>query len=99
VPVGSGLAGGVLAVRVADLVVADGADGTELLAPAAVGTVRAGDLVAWCTVVAVTSVVLDEDGLLGADGWLGWKSISARASWNRLSLRPRRPRPGPSVGG
>jgi hypothetical protein len=96
----------VLAVRVADLVVADGADGTELLAPAAVEPVRAGDLVAWCTVVAVTPVVLDEDGLLGADGWLpdhvrlgGWRSIWARASWNRLSLRPHRPRPGPSVGG
>jgi hypothetical protein len=35
VPVGSGLAGGVLVVRVADLVVADCADGTELLAPGA----------------------------------------------------------------
>jgi hypothetical protein len=70
VPVGSGLAGGVLAVRVADLVVADGADGTELLVPGAVGSVRAGDLVAWCTVVAVTPVVLDEGGRMGADSWL-----------------------------
>jgi hypothetical protein len=32
VPVDSGLAGGVLAVRVADLVVVDGAGGTQLLA-------------------------------------------------------------------
>jgi Insertion element 4 transposase N-terminal/Transposase DDE domain len=70
VPVGSGLAGGVLAVRVADLVVADGADGTELLAPGAAGPVRDGDLVAWCTVVAVTPAVLDEDGRVGAEGWL-----------------------------
>jgi hypothetical protein len=41
-PEGAGLAGGVLAVRVADLVVVDAADGTELLAPAAVGPVRDG---------------------------------------------------------
>ena len=68
--VGPGLAGGVLAVRVADLVVADGADGTELLVPGMVGRVRDGDLVAWCTVVAVTPAVLDEDGRMGADGWL-----------------------------
>jgi hypothetical protein len=60
----------VLAVRVDDLVVADGADGTELLAPGAVGPVRAGDLVAWCTVVAVTPAVLDEGGRVGAEGWL-----------------------------
>jgi len=33
VPMGSGLAGGVLAVRAADLIVADGADGIELLVP------------------------------------------------------------------
>lgn len=59
-----------LAVRVADLVVADGVDGFELLAPGVVRPVRDGDLVAWCTVVAVTPAVLDEDGRLGADGWL-----------------------------
>ena len=89
-PVGSGLAGGVLAVRVADLVVADGADGTELLAPGAVGPVRDGDLVAWCTVVAVTPAVLDEDGRLGADGWLpdhvrlgGLEEYLGEGSWNR----------------
>ena len=70
VPVGVELAGGVLAVRVADLVVADGVDGFELLAPGAVGPVRDGDLVAWATVVAVTPAVLGEDGRLGADGWL-----------------------------
>jgi hypothetical protein len=70
VPVGSGLAGGVLAVRVADLVVVDAADGTEFLAPGGVGPVRDGDLVAWCTVVAVTPAVLDEHGRPGVDGWL-----------------------------
>jgi hypothetical protein len=70
VPVGAGLAGGVLAVRVDDLVVVDGADGAELLAPGAVGPVRDGDLVAWCTVVAVTPAVLDEGGRVGAEGWL-----------------------------
>jgi hypothetical protein len=66
-PVGSGLAGGVVAVRVADLILADAADGTELLAP---GPVREGDLVAWCTVVAVAPALLDEGGRIGADGWL-----------------------------
>ncbi len=70
VPVGAGLAGGVLAVRVADLVVADAAGGAELLAPGPVGPVRDGDLVAWCTVVAVTPAVFDENGRIGADGWL-----------------------------
>jgi hypothetical protein len=64
------LAGGVIAVRVADLVVADGVDGTDLLVPGTVGLVRDGDLVAWCAVVAVAPAVLDEDGRLGADGWL-----------------------------
>jgi len=70
VPMGSGLAGGVLAVRAADLIVADGADGIELLVPVGVGQVRDGDLVAWCTVVAVTPALLDEDGRVGAEGWL-----------------------------
>jgi hypothetical protein len=70
VPPGAALAGGVLAVRVADLVVADAADGTELLVPGTVGPVRDQDLVAWCTVVAVTPTVLDERGRVGADGWL-----------------------------
>jgi hypothetical protein len=60
----------VLAVRVADLVAVDAADGTEVLAPVSAGPVRAGDLVAWCTVVAVTPAVLDEGGRLGAEGWL-----------------------------
>jgi hypothetical protein len=59
-----------LAVRVADLVVADGADGSEMLAPGQARAVRDGDLVAWCTVVAVTPAVLDQDGRLGAEGWL-----------------------------
>lgn len=70
VPAGSGLAGGVIAVRVADLVVADGADGADLLAPVSAGPLRDGDLVAWTTVVAVAPAVLDEDGRLGAEGWL-----------------------------
>jgi hypothetical protein len=64
------LAGGVLAVRVADLAPVDAIDGTDLLAPTAAGPVRDGDLLAWCTVVAVAPAVLDEDGRLGADGWL-----------------------------
>lgn len=70
VPAGSGLAGGVLAVRVADLVAVDAVDGTDLLAPATANPVRDGDLMAWCTVVAVAPATLDEDGRLGADGWL-----------------------------
>jgi hypothetical protein len=59
-----------LAVRVADRVVVDGVDGAELLAPGAVGPVRDGDLVAWCTVVAVTSAVVDDAGRIAAQGWL-----------------------------
>ena len=70
VPAGSGLAGGVLAVRVADLVSVDAADGTDLLVPAAAGLVRDGDLVAWCTVVAVAPATVGEDGRLAANGWL-----------------------------
>ena len=69
-PEGSGLAGGVLAVRVADLVWADGVDGADLLMPGQARAVRDGDLVAWCTVVAVTPAVLDDNGRIGADGWL-----------------------------
>jgi hypothetical protein len=60
----------VLAVRVADLVQVDAADGGEVLAPGSAGPVRDGDLVAWCTVVAVAPAVLDEQGQLGAEGWL-----------------------------
>jgi len=60
----------VLAVRVADLVWADGADGADLLTPGQARAVRDGDLVAWCTVVAVTPAVFDENGRIGADGWL-----------------------------
>jgi hypothetical protein len=70
VPVGYGLAGGVVAVRVADLVVTDGAHGTDLLAPETAGPLREGDLVVWCTVVAVTPAVVDEAGRVGADGWM-----------------------------
>jgi hypothetical protein len=64
------LAGGVLAVRVADLVVVDAGGGSDLLAAGASGPVRDGDLMAWCTVVALAPAVLDEGGRLGADGWL-----------------------------
>jgi Insertion element 4 transposase N-terminal/Transposase DDE domain len=67
---GSGLAGGVLAVRVADLVEVDTADDTGLLAPGSAGPVRDGDLVAWCTVIAVAAASVDEHGRVGADGWL-----------------------------
>ncbi len=59
-----------LAVRVADLVPADGVDGADLLTPGPTRAVRDGDLVAWCTVVAVAPAVLDENGRIGADGWL-----------------------------
>jgi hypothetical protein len=69
-PVGAGLAGGVVAVRVADLVAVDGADGTVLLVWAAAGPVRDGDLVAWTTVVVVTPAILDGGGRVGAEGWL-----------------------------
>jgi hypothetical protein len=69
-PEGSGLAGGVLAVRVADLVLAEGVDRADLLTPGQARAVRDGDQVAWCTVVAVTSAVLDANGRIGADGWL-----------------------------
>ena len=69
-PEGAGLAGGVLAVRVADLVLADGVDGADLLTPGQARAVRDGDLVAWCTVVAVAPAVVDENGRIGADGWL-----------------------------
>jgi Insertion element 4 transposase N-terminal/Transposase DDE domain len=69
-PPGSGLAGGVLAVRVADLVWADGMDGADVLVAGQARAVREGDLVAWCTVVAVTPAALDDIGRVGADGWL-----------------------------
>jgi Insertion element 4 transposase N-terminal/Transposase DDE domain len=69
-PQGSGLAGGVLAVRVADLVWVDGVGGADVLMPGQARAVREGDLVAWCTVVAVTPAVLDDNGRVGADGWL-----------------------------
>ena len=68
VPEGEGLAGGVLAVRAADLAAA--VDGSDLLVPTQVGPVGDGDLVVWCTVVAVTPVVVDGQGRLAADGWL-----------------------------
>jgi hypothetical protein len=103
-PQGSGLAGGVLAVTVADQVLADGVDGAELLVPGAVGPVRDGDLVPWCTVVAVTPAVFDENGRIGPTGGCqttcvsaGWKSTWATAWWSRPSAR--RLRPGANANG
>jgi hypothetical protein len=69
-PVGAGLAGGVVAVRLADLAAVDGVDGTPVLVATGPARPRDGDLVAWCTVTAVAPAVLDADGRLGAEGWL-----------------------------
>ena len=69
-PLGAGLAGGTVAVRLADLAAADGANGSPVLVPTAGGQVRDGELVAWCTVTAVAPAVLDAHGRLAADGWL-----------------------------
>lgn len=70
VPVGAGLAGGMVAVRLDELSAVDGVNGTAVLVPTGAGRVRDGDLVAWCTVVAVAPAGFDEAGRLGADGWL-----------------------------
>jgi hypothetical protein len=69
-PVGAGLAGGVVAVRLCDLVAVHGVGGAQVLIPGSAGRVRAGELVAWCTVTAVAPAVLDVDGRLGVDGFL-----------------------------
>ena len=69
-PVGAGLAGGVVAVRLADLDAVDGVNGSQVLVPVSAGRVRDGDLVAWCTVTAVAPAVLDDNGHVAADGWL-----------------------------
>ena len=69
-PVGAGLAGGVVAVRLGDLVAVEGVSGTQVLVPGSAGRVRDGDLVAWCTVTAVAPAVLDADGRIAVDGWL-----------------------------
>jgi len=68
-PLGAGLAAGVVAVRVADLPAAVlGSSG--VLVPTGGGPIRDGELVAWCSVVAVAPAVVDGDGGLGAEGWL-----------------------------
>lgn len=69
-PVGAGLAGGVVAVRLGDLAAVEGVHGRQVLVPGSAGRVRDGDLVAWCTVTAVAPAVLDADGRLAVDGWL-----------------------------
>ena len=69
-PLGAGLAGGVVAVRLDDLAALECADGSRVLAPATAGRVREGDLVAWCCVVAVAPVTVDADGRVAAQGWL-----------------------------
>jgi hypothetical protein len=69
-PVGAGLAGGVVAVRLCDLAAVDGVNGAQVLVPASAGRVGDGDLVAWCTVTAVAPAVYDAGGHLAADGWL-----------------------------
>lgn len=66
----SGLAGGVVAVRLDALEAVDGADGAQVLVPKGSGRPRPGDPVAWCTVTAVAPAVLDADGRVAADGWL-----------------------------
>jgi len=69
-PVGAGLAGGVVAVRLTDLVAVAGVVAAEVLVPATAGRVRDGELVVWCTVTGVAPAVVGADGALGADGWL-----------------------------
>ena len=73
-PLGAGLAGGVVAVRLGDLAVVDGAAGPVLALRTGDGTVMRGlsdgELVVWCQVTAVASVVFDRDGRLAAEGWL-----------------------------
>ena len=69
-PVGAGLAGGVVAVRLDDLMAVEGVSGARVLVPGSAGRVREGDLVAWCTVTVVAAAVLDADGRLAVDGWL-----------------------------
>jgi Insertion element 4 transposase N-terminal/Transposase DDE domain len=66
----SGLAGGVVAVRLDALEAVDGADGAQVLVPRGSARPRPGDLVAWCTVTAVAPAVLDAEGRVAADGWL-----------------------------
>ena len=73
-PLGAGLAGGVVAVRLGDLTVADGVAGPVLVPCSGDRSVMRGladgELVVWCRVTAVAPVVLDRDGRLGAEGWL-----------------------------
>jgi hypothetical protein len=71
---GAGFAGGVVAVRLADLAVAHGVAGPVLALRTGDRTVMRGladgELVVWCQVTAVAPVVLDRDGRLAAEGWL-----------------------------
>jgi len=67
---GSGLAGGVVAVRLADLVAVEGADASQVLVPRGSGRPRSGDEVVWCTVTAVAPAVVGADGPIATDGWL-----------------------------
>jgi hypothetical protein len=74
VPLGAGLAGGVVAVRLGDLAVADGVAGPVLVPRTDDRSVMSGladgELVAWCQVTAIAPVVFDRDGRLAAEGWL-----------------------------
>jgi hypothetical protein len=73
-PLGAGLAGGVVAVRLGDLAVVEGVAGPVLVPGSGDRCVMRGlvdgELVAWCQVTAVAPVVLDRDGRLAAEGWL-----------------------------
>ena len=73
-PLGAGLAGGVVAVRLGDLAVVDGVAGPVLVARTGDRSLMSGladgELVAWCQVTAVAPVVFDRDGRLAAEGWL-----------------------------
>lgn len=73
-PLGAGLAGGVVAVRLGALTVADGVAGPVLVPRtgdrSGVNGLSDGELVAWCQVTAVAPVVFDRDGRLAAEGWL-----------------------------
>jgi hypothetical protein len=66
----SGLAGGVVAVRLDTLEAVDGADGSVVLVPKGSGRPRPGDAVVWCQVTTVAPAALDGAGRLGAEGWL-----------------------------
>jgi hypothetical protein len=66
----SGLAGGVVAVRLDALEAVEGAGGAVVLVPKGSGRPRPGDVVAWCQVTVVAPAVLDVDGDVAVDGFL-----------------------------